>query len=133
MTILLMIHSIIRWLIVIAAVAAIVKFALGWLQGGAFQKIDRILAAAFSGLLDLQATLGLIMLLWTGLVIGLGFPLKNIEHATVMIAAAVLGHLPARWKNAADKTRFRNTLFCVLAALVCVYLGVARLEGGWSR
>jgi hypothetical protein len=132
MNVLLMIHSLIRWLIVIAALAAIVKFALGWLQGGSFQKTDRILDAAFSGLLDLQATLGLIFLLWNGLVDGAGFPPARLEHATTMIIAVVLGHLPARWKNAPDKTRFRNTLFCVLGALLFVFMGVVRLRGGWT-
>jgi hypothetical protein len=129
---LLMIHSLVRWLIVITAVAAIVKFALGWLQGGSFQKIDRILASAFSGLLDLQVTLGIIYLIWDG-VAKTGFPMFRIEHGFTMILAAVVGHLPARWKNAAGKSHFRNTLLCVLGALVLIYLGVVRLPGGWSR
>lgn len=133
MSILLPIHSIVRWLIVIVALAAIVKFALGWLKGGSFQKNDRILASAFSGLMDLQAALGLIFLLWNGLVDGIGFPMTRIEHATTMIIAVVVGHLPARWKNAADPIRFRNTLFCIIGALVLVYLGVLRLPAGWSR
>ena len=33
---LLTIHSIIRWLIVLVALVAVVKFAIGWLGGGAF-------------------------------------------------------------------------------------------------
>ena len=81
---------------------------------------------------DLQATLGLIFLLWNGLVDGAGFSPTRLEHATTMIIAVVLGHLPARWKNAADKIRFRNTLFCVLGALVFVFMGVVRLRGGWT-
>ena len=36
MQILLMIHSIVRWLIVLVAIVAAVKFALGWLRGGTF-------------------------------------------------------------------------------------------------
>ena len=131
MGMLLMIHSLVRWLIVIAAVAAIVKLAWGWLQGGSFQKIDRILASAFSGLMYLQVTLGVIYLVWNGRA-GVGFPAFRITHGLIMIAAAALGHLPARWKTAADSTRFRNTLFCILGALALVYLGVALLPEGWS-
>ena len=132
MQILLLIHSYLRWLIVVVAVVAIVKFALGWLRGGTFKGMDRGLASGFSGLLDLQVTLGLIFMLWTGFT-GVGFPMVRIEHATTMIIAAVVAHLPARWKSAADKTRFRNTLFCILGALLLIYVGVMRLPGGWSR
>ena len=132
MNILLMIHSILRWLIVVVAVIAIVKFALGWLCGGAFKGMDRGLSSGFSGLMDLQVTLGLIFLVGNGLA-GSGFPMYRIEHAVSMILAAVLAHLPMRWKNSEDKLRFRNSLFIVLGVLVIVLLGVARLPGGWNR
>jgi hypothetical protein len=132
MTVLLEIHSYVRWLIVVVAVIAIVKFAWGWLRGGSFQKVDNILTAAFSGLMDLQATLGLIYFLWTGFA-SVGFPTFRIEHAVTMILAAAAGHLPMRWKKSAGKTRFRNTLLAILFALLLVYLGVARLPGGWAR
>ena len=113
------------------ALVAIVKFTLGLLRGGAFKGMDRGLASGFSGLMDLQATLGLIFLIWTGLS-GVGFPTLRIEHATTMIVAAVLAHLPARWKNASDTVRFRNTLFCIVGSLVLVFMGVVRLRGGWT-
>jgi len=131
MQILLMIHSILRWLIVIAAVIVSVKFALGWLRGGAFQKMDRGLISGFSGLIDLQVTLGIIFLIWNGLA-GAGFPMFRIEHAVTMIIAAVVAHLPARWKNADDKTRFRNSLFIVLDTLIIIFIGVVRLPKGWG-
>lgn len=132
MNVLLVIHSYLRWLIVLVAMIAVVKFAMGWLRGGDFKGMDRGLASGFSGLLDLQVTLGLILMVWTGLA-GIGFPMLRIEHSTTMIIAAVVAHLPARWKNAADKVRFRNTLFCILGALLLIYVGVMRLPGGWIR
>lgn len=133
MQILLQIHSDIRWLTVIVAASALVKFLIGWLASGSFKKFDRILAAAFSGLMDLQATLGLVFLLWNGLVDGAGFPRYRLEHMGIMIAAVFLGHLQARWKNADDRTRFRNTFLLILGALVLVFVGVAVLPGGWNR
>jgi hypothetical protein len=134
MSILLVIHSYFRWLVLLIAVIAVVKFAIGWLRGGAFKGMDRGLAAAFSGSMDLQATLGIIVLIWLGLTpAGGGFPMYRIEHGTTMLIAAMIGHLPARWKNAADTIRFRNTLFCILGALLLVYIGVMRLPGGWTR
>ena len=126
MQILLMIHSIIRWLIVIVAIIAVVKFAVGWRRGSAFLKIDSNLNMGFSGLMDLQVTIGLIYLIWSG-VSGAGFPSFRIEHAITMIIAAVVAHLHVLWKNSDDKTRFRHSLFIVLDTLVIVLLGVARL------
>lgn len=131
MEILLTIHSHTRWLILIVAVAAIIKLGIGWLRGGAFKGMDRGLTAAFSGLMDLQATIGLIFLTWTSIV-GVPFTPNRIEHLTTMLIAAVIAHLPARWKNSPDAIRFRNTLFCVIASLALVFVGVVRLRGGWT-
>lgn len=131
MYVLLPIHSYLRWLIVILAVTAVIKFTLGWLRGGAFKGMDRGLASGFSGLMDLQALLGIIMLFGFG--VNEGFPMIRIEHGVTMLIAVVLGHLPARWKNAADSIRFRNTLFCILGAMLFVFVGVMRLPGGWNR
>jgi hypothetical protein len=128
MDILLMLHSIVRWIILLVAVIAIVKFALGWLRGGEFKGMDRGLASGFSGLMDLQVLLGIIYLLWNGFAEE-GFPTFRIGHALVMIIAAVVAHLPARWKNADDKTRFRNTMFAIIASLVLVMIGIAFLIG----
>ena len=126
MSTLLTIHSYVRWLIVIVAIIAAVKFAIGWLRGGAFQGMDRGLTSGFSGLIDLQVTLGLVYLIWNGLAVE-GFPAFRIEHAVTMIIAAVVAHLPVRWKNADDKTRFRNSLFIILDVLIIIFIGVVRL------
>ena len=123
---LLTIHSYVRWLIVIVAIVAAVKFAIGWLRGGAFQSMDRGLTSGFSGVVDLQVTLGLIYLIWNGLAVE-GFPGFRIEHAVTMIIAAVVAHLPARWKNMEDKIRFRNSMFIVLDVLIIIFIGVVRL------
>ena len=132
MNILFMAHSGLRWLVLLVAAVAVVKFALGWLKGGEFKCMDRGLSAAFSGFMDLQALLGILFLLWDGFS-GSGFPLFRIEHGTVMILAAVAGHLPARWKNAAPKTRFRNSLFAIVGSVLLVIVGIALLPGGLSR
>jgi uncharacterized membrane protein YphA (DoxX/SURF4 family) len=132
MNILLMLHSILRWIILLVAVVAVIKFALGWLQGGTFKGMDRGLMSGFSGLMDLQTTLGIIFLLWSGFT-GAGFRMYRIEHGITMIVAATLAHLSARWKNADDKTRFRNNLFIIIATLVLVLVGIASLPGGLSR
>ena len=128
MDILLMLHTIVPLFILLVAVIAIVKFTLGWLRGGEFKGMDRGLTSGFSGLMDLQVLLGIIYLLWNGFAEE-GFPAFRIEHAITMIIAAVVAHLPVRWKNADDKMRFRNNLFAVGASVVLVLIGVSFLIG----
>lgn len=132
MTILLMAHSWLRWLILLIAIAAIVKFLIGWLRASSYQGMDRGLMSGFSGLMDLQATLGIILFLWSGFG-GVGFPAYRIAHGLIMIFAAALVHMSAGWKNADSFTRFRNNLFLIVGSLILVLIGVAILPGGLSR
>jgi hypothetical protein len=125
-------HSIVRWIIVLLALAAALRFAIGWLTGGFFDRSARLLSGLFSGLIDLQAVAGLLLLIWSGMA-GAGFPAYRIEHTLTMTAAAVVAHLPSLWKRSADRVRFRNSLIAVLLAMAIIYLGVARLPGGWVR
>jgi len=132
MNIILEIHSLLRWVIVIVAALAAIRFTLGWLRGLPFAGMDRGLTAAFSGLMDVQVLLGLTYFLWTGVAAGF-YPLYRLEHLGVMILAAIAAHLPSMWKKKDDRTRFRNSLWTVLFTLLLVFLGVALLPGGWSR
>ncbi len=132
MNFLLTTHSWLRWLLIVVGAVAILKFAFGWLRGDKFTGMDRGLSSGFSGLMDLQVLIGLVFLVWTGAT-GAGFPMLRIEHAVTMLISAVVAHLPMRWRDAADQLRFRNSVLAILGSLVLVYLGVARLPGGWSR
>ena len=82
--------------------------------------------------MDLQVTLGIIPLLWNGFM-GTGLPRYRLEHGLIMIVAAVVAHLSARWKNADDPTRFRNNSLLIIGSLVSVLIGLLVLPGGLSR
>ena len=132
MNILLMIHSILRWVILLVAVIAIVVFLVSWLRRSQLGGMDRGLMSGFSGLMDLQATLGIVLLIWGGLG-GIGFPTYRIEHGLIMILAAVVAHLSARWRNAEEPLRYRNYFLIILASLVLVMVGVFVLPGAFTR
>ena len=127
----LMLHSIVRWIIVIVALAAIVRFVLIWAGKAQGSNMDRGLMSGFSGLLDLQVLLGLIYLVWNGLS-GTGFPLYRLEHAFTMIVAVVIAHMSIRWKNAEAPIRARNNLVAIVASSVLIFIGVA-IVGGWVK
>lgn len=124
MEIVLTIHSIVRWIILVVAVVALVKLGLGWLRGGTFDGMDRGVVAGYSGLLDLQALLGVILLFGDAIFLGEGFPTARILHAIVMILAVVAGHLPARWRQSPAPARYRGTLAAIGASLVLIFIGI---------
>jgi len=126
------IHSAVRWLVLSAGVVASLKFLWGWIRGNEFKKLDSLLAAAFRGLFYLQVTLGFIFFWWSGFTTD-GFHAFRVEHALAMAFALTAAHLPARWKEADDKIRFRNSLFAILASFAFILLGISRLPGGLSR
>jgi hypothetical protein len=130
MGILLVIHSILRWVIVVVGLAAMLNSLVGWGRNSAFGKIDRGLTSAFSGLMDLQVTLGLLYFLITGFG-GAGFPAFRIEHMATMLVAAVVAHTPGMFKKAPN--RHAVAFAAVLGAMILVVIGVALLPGGWSR
>jgi hypothetical protein len=132
MNILFMAHSGLRWLVLLVAAIAALKYLIGWLQRGRYKGMDRGLMAAFSGLMDLQSLLGVILLVWSGLT-GVGFPFFRIAHGLIMIAAAILAHMSRRWNTAEDATRFRNQLFLIVGSLTLVLIGISILPGGLSR
>lgn len=126
MEIILMLHSIVRWLIILVAVIAIIKFTISWAGNASFKGMDRGLASGFSGLMDLQVLLGLTYFIWNGLAIT-GFPAYRIIHMIIMILAAAVGHLPARFKNLNDKLRFQYSLLAIVGALILVGIGISVL------
>lgn len=124
-TFILSLHSIVRWVVVAVALIALVKFVAGWLGEMPFQSMDRGLMAGFTGLLDLQLLLGLILLFV------LGIEPYRLEHAGTMIVALVLVHLARRWRDAPDTIRFRNNFLVILVAMLLIIGGVFVLPQGW--
>lgn len=123
-------HSLVRWLVVIAAIAAVVKLTLGLAQKSVFDNLTQRIMRIFSGLISLQWLIGLIFLIAYGSVVGFG--LRHFwEHLVVMTIAVGVAQMHNRWKNADAPTRYRNTLLLVIGALALVFIGVALLPQGW--
>lgn len=129
MNFVLTLHGDIRWLVALVAVAAIVKFAVGWLGKKEYTPLDRRLMSGLTILMDVNLLLGLILLFG----LGGGFPMNRIEHATTMFLAIVVMHSSAAWRKSDDaQKKFRNNLIAVVVALALVFTAVIRLRGGWT-
>lgn len=120
------IHSLNRWLILITGIVAAVKFLIGWLGNRDYQSLDRALMSGYTGVLDLQLLLGILLLITRGIV---GY---QIEHAITMLIAIVLAQLSRIWRDKEDKTKFRNNFIVIVGGLIFIAAGVAVLPIGWS-
>ncbi|HEU5090617.1 MAG TPA: hypothetical protein VFT99_24355 [Roseiflexaceae bacterium] len=129
MGLLLMAHSLIRWLVVAVALLAAIVCAIAWMRKPETTR-DRAVMSAFLGVLDLQALLGLALLLWSGFA-GTGFPMYRIEHGMTLLIAVAVAHLSARWKRAPSAIRARNNLLTIMGVCVLVFAGISRLPQGW--
>jgi hypothetical protein len=81
-------HSGLRYLVLLAGVAALVYALVGLATGRPYDRGMRATGATFAGLLHLQVLLGLILLLF-----GTYYP-QLIGHIALMVGAAVAAQLP---------------------------------------
>lgn len=127
MDLLITLHGEVRWLVLLVALVALVKFILGYVQAKEYTATDKKIMLAYTILFDIQVLLGLIIILFGG-----GLNPHRIEHATTMIIALVVVHLNVRWRGSSDSKKvFRNNTIVILISLALVLLGVIRLRGGW--
>ena len=81
------IHSYVRYLVLFAGAGAIITAALGWGKAGLPPRAERALSGAFSGLLDLQIVLGVVLLLT-----GFQFYGALAGHLLMMLLAGACAH-----------------------------------------
>ena len=124
-------HNVLRWVVLIAALVAVVTAFIGWLGRRSWTPRDRLIGTLFAVSMDLQVALGLV--LWVrylqlpgGLGAAMGDPGLRFfaaEHFLGMIVALVLihaGQIIGR-RASSDTVRFRRTaLFFLIATVVIV-------------
>jgi hypothetical protein len=118
-------HSSIRYLVLLAAVVALVVAALGMTRAGAGrERPERISMAVFVGLLDLQVLLGLVLLVL--------FPFYPalIGHIVMMALAAVAAHVGSVMARRREPARSAAPvrLVTVVIALVLVIGGIMAIQ-----
>ena len=81
------IHSDWRWIIVLLAVAAVIRLAVGLFGRQEYDRSARILTSLFAISIDIQVLLGLAYMIWQGIENDL-WPRYRFEHLVVMVIAA---------------------------------------------
>jgi hypothetical protein len=134
----LMLHSWVRWLVVILAVVTLFRAYRGWLGGRAWSGGDDRLGMIFGGMFDLQVLVGLILYFFvspitTGALRNFGSAMANagvrfftVEHALLMIIAAIVVHIGSSMvkKETSDKGKFKKAALWYTAAIVLLLIAI---------
>jgi Na+-driven multidrug efflux pump len=139
--IILSIHSVFRWVVLLTALWAIIRFVSGWLGRKRFDSADASARKFYTISLDIQFLLGLILLFVSPLVTpffaDIGAGMKNpvlrkavLEHTIMMLAAVTLAHIGAAMskKPTDDTTKFRKGAIFFILSLVAILVGIP-----WDR
>lgn len=111
-------HSGLRFLVLLAAVAALVVCGLGLMQKKPFTKVARILCSSFVGLLHLQVLIGLAMVF-----MGTWYP-RLIGHLAMMLTATVLAQVLLTVNKRSATPGYRLPLLAVGGALLLIIGGI---------
>jgi hypothetical protein len=128
MSIVLILHSLWRWVVLLLAVAAIIKGFMGWFGQQRWQALDDRLGLFYTIAYDIQFLLGLILLIGLAVMSGLGR--IGMEHALVMFIGAAVVHITrSRAKKAAtDTAKHQTTAVGFLVSLLLVIVGIIRVS-----
>ncbi len=140
----LIIHSWLRWFILILAIVILVKSVMGMIGKKEYLKGDNAMASAFVGLLDLQLLLGLALYFWASPITSNAWggdisPMKDagirywaVEHLSMMIIAIVLAHVgKVKAKKLTDSAaKFKTQLIFFGIALLLI---LSRIPWGESE
>ena len=110
-TLVLSIHSWVRWVVVLAGLLAVVRAWLGWFGGRPWTRGDDSAAAIFARALDLQFLLGLLLY----------FVLSPITHAALRDIGGVMSNRGLRFWAV-------EHLFGMVVGIALVHVGRARLN-----
>lgn len=117
---LLQIHSTLRYAVLVVGVVAAAYALVGWARGHAYGPTARRLGFAFTVTLDLQALLGLVLLvLWP-------FYPALMGHITMMIAALAVAHITAvrARRGPSGFTALRTQALGILITLGLIVAGI---------
>ncbi len=138
----LMLHSLLRWLLLVSLVVTIGKYLAGWLGSQPWKKMDNTLGIIFTSLMDLQLLIGLVLYFFLSPVTKMAFSdfgaaMKDdglrfyaVEHFSMMLIAVVLAHIgrAKSKKSQTDKGKFRTGAIFFILALALIIAAIP-----WGR
>ena len=135
-------HSLVRWAIVIVGIVAIVRAFMGWRGSRPWAQLDDRLGLTFASVMDVNLLLGLLLYfvlspITTAAFQDFGAAMADsaqrffvVEHILVMLIAVVVAHIGrSRSKKAAnDQGKFKQAAIFFTIAMALVLLAIP-----WDR
>ncbi len=143
----LMLHSVLRWLVLVAALLAAGRALLGWFGQRPWAKLDDRLGLVYTILMDIQLLVGLVLYVFLSPLSRAAFSnfsaamtdrtlaFFGVEHIFTMIIAVVLAHVGRTLARRAPSDKGKHTraaifftlsLLAILAAIPWPFLAVGR-------
>ncbi len=133
---LLILHSVVRWVVVIAAILAVGAALRGWLGRREWSRLDDRLGLLFTIALDIQVLLGIILYIVSPLIqdvlANFGAAMEEpqlryfaVTHAVLMIGAAVLVHVGRALVKRQEDSAARHKRAAIFYGLATVVMLVA--------
>jgi hypothetical protein len=135
--ILLMSHSVLRYVVIILLILVLIRSLYGWLMRKPFERHDFILSRLLASGTHLQLLLGIILIFLSPLVVFSGEAMKNstlrywtMEHWILMLGAVVLITISAiRIKIQLDPTTKHRSVFLFNGIAVLIILASLFMSG----
>jgi hypothetical protein len=121
------INSIHRYLgetLLLIALLGVILALVGLVRKKELEPAERIFGLAYSGLLDLQALLGIIQFVYLLTLGGSGLIMSRfIFHPILMLLAVVVVHASRAWRSSPLPTRHRAQLVAYGLSLLLIFAG----------
>lgn len=131
MTVVLGLHSLWRWVVLVAVVVALVRGLAGWVRGGAWTRRDRLISLIAVTAIDIQFVLGVILYItaraWT-----LG-PFLAVVHPVVMIIALIVAHVGNTRLKALPNPIAKYRTLAISLLVVIILVTAAIPSDAWSK
>jgi len=136
-SIVLTLHSLVRWIVVILALAAVVRAFIGWLGKQAWTPLDDRLGMWYTISLDVQLLLGLVLYIFLSPLAQAAFrdfgaAMSNpvlrffaVEHILTMVVAVILAHVGRALSRRATEAQARHRRAVILYGLATLVILVA--------
>lgn len=134
----LFLHSLLRWLVLIAGLACVARAFAGWLGAKGWRPLDDRLGLLFTAGMDVQLLIGIVLYLFLspltaaalrdfgGAMSNAGLRYFAVEHVALMLLALILAHLGrARSRRAReDAARHRAAAIFYLLAVLAILAAI---------
>jgi hypothetical protein len=124
-------HSGVRWVVVIIALVALVYMALGFIQKREWDKRAQTFLTMFSSTIGLQWMIGIVFLISWGSLTGFGIR-HYWEHLVVQTIALGVAHMHFSWRkrDMSANMRYRNGALLILGVFGLIFIGILVLPAG---